>query len=61
MRYMRQRLSHFRGRSGKRKTMTKMRRRKDGPILARQVFERGYKDLKSKDLESEVCFDTWAI
>jgi len=29
--------------------------------LARQVFERGYKDLKSKNLKSEVCFYTWAI
>ena len=29
--------------------------------LARQVFERSYKDLKSKNLKSEVCFDTWAI
>lgn len=25
------------------------------PILARQVFERGYKDLKSKSLKNEVC------
>ena len=25
------------------------------PILARQVFERGYKDLKSKGLKNEVC------
>ena len=24
-------------------------------VLARQVFERGYKDLKSKGLKSEVC------
>jgi len=29
------------------------------PTLARQVFERGYKDLKSENLKSEVCFDTW--
>ena len=32
------------------------------PVLARQVFERGYKDLKSKGLKSEVsvysiCFE----
>ena len=26
------------------------------PAIARQVFERGYKDLKSKNLKSEVCF-----
>ena len=26
------------------------------PTLARQVFEMGYKDLKSKHLKSEVCF-----
>jgi crooked neck len=26
------------------------------PALARQVFDRGYKDLKSKNLKSEVCF-----
>jgi len=26
------------------------------PALARQVFERGYKDLKSKNLKIEVCF-----
>lgn len=25
------------------------------PVLARHVFERGYKDLKSKGLKSEVC------
>jgi len=25
------------------------------PILARQVFERGYKDLKARNLKSEVC------
>ena len=25
------------------------------PALARQVFERGYKDLKAKGLKSEVC------
>jgi crooked neck len=32
------------------------------PTLARQVFERGYKDLKSKNLKSsKVYFDTWAI
>ena len=26
------------------------------PTLARQVFQRGYKDLQSKNLKSEVCF-----
>jgi len=28
------------------------------PVLAQQVFERGYKDLKGKNLKSEVCSDT---
>jgi len=31
------------------------------PTLTRQVFEGGYNDLKSENLESEVCLDTWAI
>jgi crooked neck len=26
------------------------------PVLARQVFERGYKDLKERGLKSEVCW-----
>ena len=26
------------------------------PTLARQVFKRGYKDLQSKNMKSEVCF-----
>ena len=28
--------------------------------IARQVFERGYKDLKSKDLKEEVCMSFWS-
>ena len=28
------------------------------PTLARQVFESSYENLKSKNLKSEVCFDT---
>ena len=31
------------------------------PILARQVFERGYRDLKSKELKAEVSALTWPL